>query len=260
MKASSKLLGSLWLYDALQSFISQLCAANVSVEVDPTKSEGPLDLEANMALLSASCKEALNVVLNSFSRVPAPIQDLIRMIAEIVGAKFPESKIQAIGGYVFLRFFAPGIASPDTYGIGVQPEVQARRHLVLIAKVMQTIANGSSVREEYLKPMAPWIEEQHAVVNKKLIELADGPNASQPLPIPRQSSQSLLAHYAALVAWVTSNQPVLERHGITTTEYEALKTGLAPYARALDALPREEPPAKSLCFISNLTKAKSKKI
>lgn len=258
MKASSKLLGSLWLYDALQSYISQICSANECLEVDPAKATGPVDVEQNMIALTTSCKDILSAILNSFSKVPAPIQDLIRMIAEVVGAKFPESKIQAISGYVFLRFFGPGISSPDVFGFGVEPGENARRHLILIAKVIQSIANGTSTREEFLKPLAPWIEEQHSIVNNKLLELC-GHNAAHPLPIPHQSSQSLLAHYGALVSWVTNNQPVLDRHGVSPQDYEALKSNLAPYARALAALPKEDGSSKSACFITNFTRAISKR-
>ena len=261
MKASSKLLGSLWLYDALQSPIQAICTANASIEVDPSKLEpGAANLEQNMAALSASCKDILGAVLGSFNKVPAPIQELIRLIAAVVSTKFPESKIQAISGYVFLRFFGPGISAPEAFGIGVEPQPNAKRTLILVAKIIQTIANGATIREDFLKPLVPWIEEQQAVVNSQLLELADGPNAPQPLPIPTQSSQSLLAHYATLVDWVSNNHPVLERHGVSSTEYDALKTNLAPYARSLAVLIKEDSASSSnKNFLTGLTRAKSKK-
>lgn len=258
MKASSRLLGSLWLYDALHPIISSICASNEIVEVDPLKAEPGANIEHSKEVLQQSCKDVLSAILNSFSHVPLPIQDLIRVIAQIVSAKFPESKIQAISGYVFLRFFGPGISSPEAFGMGVEPQVHARRHLILIAKVIQTIANGSSVREDFLKPMEPWMLEQVNVVNAKLLELCDGPNASNPLPLPRQSSQTLLAHYGTLVDWVASNQFILEKHGVSAVEYASLKEALAPYARALAALPKEESSHKSQGAHTNLVKTKSK--
>merc|ERR1711916_224717 len=44
---------------------------------------------------------------------------------------------------MILRFMCPAITAPEAYGILREPpSVNARRHLVLIAKVLQNLANG----------------------------------------------------------------------------------------------------------------------
>lgn len=265
MKASSKLLGSLWLFDAIQPFIAQLCQENLIVEVDPARIQpgSTVSAQQSMEVLTYTCKQLLTTILSSFNKVPAPIQDLIRMIAQVVASKFPESKIQAISGYVFLRFFGPGISAPSAFGLGVEPKEEAHRHLLLAAKIIQNIANGTTVREEFLMPLKPWIEEQYSVVNQKLLELAEGPSATSPLPIPHQSAPGLLIHYKELVQWILANQPVLDRHGITDQEYSTLKSAVEPYQRALAAV--RDTDGKSHhhhhhhIHLPLLTKSKSKK-
>jgi hypothetical protein len=120
------------------------------------------------------------------------------------------------------------------------------------------------VREEFLKPLAPWIEEQHGIVNQRLLQLVEGPAASHPLPIPHQSPKSLISHYKEIVSWIISNQPVLDRHGISEGEYNDIRSTLEPYGRALGAAAAREAAelktaSSSSCPVSNIFRSKSKK-
>lgn len=57
--------------------------------------------------------------------------------------RFPEAKFTAVGAFIFLRFFCPAIVAPDIEGlISVVPSKEIRRGLLLIAKVVQNLANN----------------------------------------------------------------------------------------------------------------------
>lgn len=70
----------------------------------------------------------------------------IRAIAgftKIHAEKYCSKNISAfIGGFVMLRYIAPGIVTPESFGIsdGV-PSIESRANLVIIAKILQNISN-----------------------------------------------------------------------------------------------------------------------
>jgi neurofibromin 1 len=58
--------------------------------------------------------------------------------------KFPESTTQAIGAFVFLRFFNCAISMPDSYGILANaPTETTKRGLLLVSKLLQTLSIGA---------------------------------------------------------------------------------------------------------------------
>lgn len=64
-------------------------------------------------------------------------------ISGAVMKRFPEAKFTAVGAFIFLRFFCPAIVAPDAEGlIAAAPSKELRRGLLLIAKVVQNLANN----------------------------------------------------------------------------------------------------------------------
>jgi hypothetical protein len=68
-----------------------------------------------------------------------------------------------VGGFVFLRFFCPVVVAPETINIVRDPNVRTRRNLILIAKVLQNLANGvpahGAQKEDYMRVCDPFIRE-----------------------------------------------------------------------------------------------------
>ena len=64
----------------------------------------------------------------------------------------------AVIGLLFLRFIVPGITSPEVFGLAI-PDVsaEARRGLIIISKVVQTVANGIPVEgpDNFMTPLNP---------------------------------------------------------------------------------------------------------
>ncbi len=52
------------------------------------------------------------------------------------------SQFRALGSLVYLRIFCPAIVSPHSFDLVKQPvQKEVRRHLLLIAKLIQGLAN-----------------------------------------------------------------------------------------------------------------------
>jgi neurofibromin 1 len=77
-------------------------------------------------------------------------------IVNAVESRFPDAKYTAVGAFIFLRFFCPAIVAPDVEGlVSTTPTKDMRRGLLLIAKVIQNLANNVlfGVKEPYMVPL-----------------------------------------------------------------------------------------------------------
>lgn len=76
--------------------------------------------------------------------------------------RFPEAKFTAVGAFIFLRFFCPAIVAPDAEGlITSAPSKEMRRGLLLIAKVVQNLANNVlfGAKEPYMFPLNDFLTQ-----------------------------------------------------------------------------------------------------
>ena len=82
----------------------------------------------------------------------------------------------ALSGFFFLRFVCPLITIPETKGLlNSAPSEAERRAYVLVGKVMQSLANGSTFgdKELYMVTMNSFIEENTKFINEILYVLSD---------------------------------------------------------------------------------------
>jgi hypothetical protein len=109
----------------------------------------------------------------------------------------PQTTFAAIGGFVFLRYICPAIIVPHKYGLLeskhsfiiqryfytytndyhrclVQPLPEIQRDLLLVSKVLQTVANGTSFgsKEEYMMPLNLFVSEYQPKILVFLDKLA----------------------------------------------------------------------------------------
>jgi hypothetical protein len=66
---------------------------------------------------------------------------------------FPDSALKLVGGFLFLRFFCPAILAPHNFGLVDEPPCpEAQRHLTLVTKTLQNLANGMrfGTKEPYM--------------------------------------------------------------------------------------------------------------
>jgi hypothetical protein len=104
--------------------------------------------------------------------------------------RFPEAKYTAVGAFVFLRFFCPAIVAPDVEGlVNTTPSKEMRRGLLLIAKVIQNLANNVlfGAKEPFMFPLNDFLTQNIYRVTTFLREISVRvPSAclSPPHPLP----------------------------------------------------------------------------
>ena len=78
--------------------------------------------------------------------------------------KYPHYPVNPlIASFTFSRYFVAGITVPDSYGIvKMKPEMQVRRKLLLVAKVISNISTNTKFgdEEEYLRVMNDYLESK----------------------------------------------------------------------------------------------------
>lgn len=96
-------------------------------------------------------------------------------IHEVVLPRFPNAKYTAVGAFIFLRFFCPAIVAPEGEGlIASAPPKEMRRGLLLIAKVIQNLANNVlfGTKEPYMFPLNQFLVENIQFVTSFLREIS----------------------------------------------------------------------------------------
>ncbi len=89
--------------------------------------------------------------------------------------KFPGAKYTAVGAFIFLRFFCPAIVAPEVEGlVSTPPSKEMRRGLMLIAKVIQNLANNVlfGAKEPYMFPLIDFLTNNIYKVTTFLREIS----------------------------------------------------------------------------------------
>jgi len=171
MTAYSRLIGKEYISKILTPTLNDIIAniANgVEYEVDPENLEKKSKLADNITNLKIIIHQLMESILNSTQFCPLPIRNIANCLQEAIMNKFPESKYSVIGGFYFLRFFCPIVISPDGFqivGDNVQITTEVRRVLVLVSKVIQSIANEKEFSEEYMQPFNQLVKEYREVTS-----------------------------------------------------------------------------------------------
>jgi len=113
-----------------------------NVEVDPERIKDIDEVEVNQYSLFLFSQRIVVAILKSTSYCPIELRKFLKIIKDEVEAKLPGKSQKAMGSFLFLRFFCSAITVPDSYGlIKTRPSSAARRNLVLVAKLLQNLAN-----------------------------------------------------------------------------------------------------------------------
>ncbi|KAJ3122925.1 Ras GTPase activating protein ira2 [Nowakowskiella sp. JEL0407] len=138
--------GQGFLQSTLRPLLKDLVSRHppLTFETDPNKLSPTEDLDTNLKNLKIVSQAFLDAIILNQKSLPPAMSAVCAMIARVVGAKIPDAALTAVGSFIFLRFVCPAIISPEVHELVIQPisSKELKRGLILIAKVIQSLANN----------------------------------------------------------------------------------------------------------------------
>jgi len=114
---------------------------SVDMEVFPDRITGG-DISVNRQRLTLTFELFFDKIISSIDKSPYELRVLSYTLLTKVSSKYPDSGASSVGSFFFLRFICPGIMIPQKYGIVKdKPSENAQRSLILVAKILQALAN-----------------------------------------------------------------------------------------------------------------------
>ncbi|KAK9779340.1 putative GTPase-activator protein for ras-like GTPase [Seiridium cardinale] len=181
----AKWKGAQYLRDTLQKVVERLMltSQDLDLELDPARGiQTPEDIQKNALQLRVVTKVFIDDIRNSATNIPASFRKICSIISEAVLERFPEAKYTAVGAFIFLRFFCPAIVAPEVEGlVDTPPSKEMRRGLLLIAKVVQNLANNVlfGAKEPYMFPLNEFLTENIYDVTTFLRQISVTPDSSE---------------------------------------------------------------------------------
>jgi hypothetical protein len=236
-KFYSKLVGSRYLYYTLVKLILELNTVaederkrqadrkeltlevensvsilNIEMEVDPTHLDPTknIDTDASSLQLALFCQKVFTAIRTNTDRVPPELRNVFMKLDDIINERFgsQDAVYKAIGGMMFLRFICNGITNPHYYGLlEGPPNPIAQRQLILIAKLLQALANMSQRREnKFMETMFEFIDKNVQKMKELYDDVLKPPNdrslnekMQMDLKVPEQVRLNSLANMHELI-------------------------------------------------------------
>ncbi|KAJ3277461.1 hypothetical protein HK104_003273, partial [Borealophlyctis nickersoniae] len=160
-----KYLGLPYLRRTIGDIIKHIVVKKVQLELDPTRLDKPDDLKKNKKALLEWMRKLMDAIWDARGTMPSQWRPIFAHLQQQVIQKFPDDpdvRYTAVGGFVFLRFFAPAILGPKLFGIVdeyIDPKTS--RTLTLLAKTLQALANlvAFGQKEPYMMELNGFVEE-----------------------------------------------------------------------------------------------------
>jgi len=161
----------------------------IFVEMDPSKMDEAEDQNVNTIQLWLVAQKLLSTLMKSVGTLPREIQEILRHVYYEVKEKFNEEAAnKAIGGFLFLRYICPALMAPQVYGLLKEPpHSTAQRQLILVAKVLQNLANDTlpGKKESFMERLNLFIttnQEPLKEYYRQLVDGHDGPSGARDIP------------------------------------------------------------------------------
>ncbi|KAM3500327.1 hypothetical protein MY10362_006497 [Beauveria mimosiformis] len=158
-----------YLQETLRKILDRLMMTSqeLDLELDPARVSSAEELKKNATQLQIVAKVFMDDICGSAPSIPAPFRKICSIIHDAVLPRFPDAKYTAVGAFIFLRFFCPAIVAPEAEGlVDAPPPKELRRGLLLIAKIIQNLANNVlfGTKEPYMFPLNRFLVKNISVV------------------------------------------------------------------------------------------------
>lgn len=134
--------GNAYLTHVLRPILHELMNTGEYFEVEKFDANNP-NADLQVPLFVKYMTLLIDAITSSVHLFPTELVVVCQTIFSAVEEKFPPYAYVAVGSFVFLRFFCPALVSPESEGIINISESAYKRPLVTLAKVIQSLANGS---------------------------------------------------------------------------------------------------------------------
>jgi len=171
------------------------------MELDDTKVNEEDIREENSIQLKVISEKIFQSIISSTNTIPNQFYEIFVFVKSEINKKFKDDEdalYNAVSGLFFLRFVIPSIFAPHFYGLlNDPPTPTSQRQLILISKVLQSIANMSlpGNKEPFMQSMHGYIEKKIPVVKSFYDELSktrSNPNADA-LSVPKNMKKNAIA-------------------------------------------------------------------
>ncbi|KAK3530161.1 hypothetical protein QTP86_017731 [Hemibagrus guttatus] len=176
-----KLAGMHYLQVTLKPIIDEICTEHKPCEIDPVKLKESENLETNRENLRQYVDRIFNVITTSGVRCPTVMCDIFFSLRESAATRFQvdqDVRYTAVSSFIFLRFFAPAILSPNLFQLRPHhPDPCTSRTLTLISKTIQTLGSlakskSGNFKESYMAAFYDYFNEQkYADAVKNFLDL-----------------------------------------------------------------------------------------
>ncbi|XP_059408278.1 ras GTPase-activating protein 3 isoform X4 [Carassius carassius] len=176
-----KLAGMHYLRVTLKPIIDEICTDHKPCEIDPVKLKESENLDTNRENLRQYVDRIFNVITSSGVSCPTVMCDIFFSLRESAASRFqddPDVRYTAVSSFIFLRFFAPAILSPNLFHLRPHhPDPCTSRTLTLISKTIQTLGSlakskSANFKESYMAAFYDYFNEQkYADAVKNFLDL-----------------------------------------------------------------------------------------
>eukprot|EP01100_Stratorugosa_tubuloviscum_P000629 TRINITY_DN1135_c5_g1_i1.p1 TRINITY_DN1135_c5_g1~~TRINITY_DN1135_c5_g1_i1.p1 ORF type:complete len:747 (+),score=340.02 TRINITY_DN1135_c5_g1_i1:43-2283(+) len=160
---------SKFLKQSLQSIIVEhILPLSQALEINP-RCSGSVNVQEHTQKLQNICKLIIDSIISKSDNIPPAFKKICREVQIIVTRYFPHKEHLISILFLFTTLICPALVSPHAYYILDAPEhVIARRSLILISKVIQSVATGVpfGVKEGHLAQINSFVEQiRPSVIN-----------------------------------------------------------------------------------------------
>ena len=141
-----------------------------------------LDDPEHVSNLIATSQMFIAKILRSAETLPLSIRYLIHQTLSRISRKFPELAYKNVGVIFFSKYICRAILNPESFGLVTDQKIgPSHRHILLvIAKILQSLATGEACADPQFRVFDAFIAEQQAGIIEFYEALATPPKESGP--------------------------------------------------------------------------------